>query len=38
MTNMRLCPLVFRYAPSSLNLFYAFDGNKNVWVVDICSS
>ncbi len=23
-------PLVFRYAPNSLNLFYAFDGNKNV--------
>ena len=23
-------PLIFRYAPSSLNLFYAFDGNKNV--------
>ncbi len=21
-------PLVFRYAPNSLNLFYAFDGNK----------
>ena len=23
-------PLVFRYAPNSLNLFYAFEGNKNV--------
>ena len=23
-------PLVFRYAPNSLKLFYAFDGNKNV--------
>ena len=23
-------PLVFRYAPNSLNLFYTFDGNKNV--------
>ena len=23
-------PLVFRYAPNNLNLFYAFDGNKNV--------
>ena len=23
-------PLVFRYAPNSLNLFYVFDGNKNV--------
>ena len=23
-------PLVFRYAPNSLNLLYAFDGNKNV--------
>ncbi len=23
-------PLIFRYAPSSLNLFHAFDGNKNV--------
>ena len=23
-------PLVFRYAPNSLNRFYAFDGNKNV--------
>ena len=23
-------PLVFRYTPNSLNLFYDFDGNKNV--------
>ena len=23
-------PLIFRYAPNNLNLFYAFDGNKNV--------
>ena len=30
MEPVATCPLVFRYAPNSLNLFYAFDGNKNV--------